>query len=107
MATLIIGSKGSMGTRYLSILKSLDEDTWGVDIESPPEYIIKKAAEADRTIVCTPTEIHYQYLKQIIPLGKPILCEKPITKSTKEVEKILTESQRCKTPFTMTFQYSE
>lgn len=96
-----------MGTRYRAILDYLNEEVWGVDIETPPEDILRMASDADRTIICTPTENHYNVLKRIIPLGKPVLCEKPITKSTKDVEKILVACQSYKTPFTMTFQYSE
>jgi len=69
--------------------------------------VMQMAADAERIILCTPTENHFQYLQNLIPLQKPILCEKPITKKLSELEKVLSTVENHKTPFSMTFQYSE
>lgn len=105
--TLIIGSLGSMGTRYRAIMRYLDVNFASADVHNTEEQILADAKLADQIVVCTPTENHFQWLKKIIPMGKPILCEKPITKNLKELEVILSLANKFKTPFNMTFQYSE
>ena len=109
MSTLIIGASGSMGARYRSILQYLGEQFVGSDIAlgMTEGEIFKKTANAERIILCTPTENHYQWLQKLVPLGKPILCEKPITKSLEELENIFNLLKNYETEFSMTFQYSE
>lgn len=107
MATLIIGSEGSMGKRYQAILKHLGEPFWCVDIANSASTISEKMLAAKRTILCTPTDNHFSYLEKLIPLGRPILCEKPISKSLREMDKILDLTLKYNTDFSMTFQYSE
>lgn len=102
--TLIIGSEGSMGKRYQAILRHLGENFSCADIGMP---ILPKHRICDRYIVCTPTDTHYNILKSIIPLGKPILCEKPITKSLTALADIFSMCKQYNTQFNMTFQYSE
>ncbi len=104
---VIVGSEGSMGKRYQAILKHLEIPFSGVDINHSEHYISEKCFAAEKIILCTPTENHFAYLKKLIPLGKPILCEKPISKSLKEMEKIFSAVESYKTPFSMTFQYTE
>lgn len=107
MSNLIIGANGSMGKRYQAILKHLDEPAWCVDKDHDANTIFERAMKADRIIICTPTETHFSFLKKLLVLGKPILCEKPITKHLPELMEIFKLSKKHSTPFTMMLQYSE
>jgi scyllo-inositol 2-dehydrogenase (NAD+) len=40
-------------------------------------------------VVATPTQTHYDVLTEVIKTGKPIFCEKPITYTLEEAEKIV------------------
>lgn len=102
--TLIIGSEGSMGKRYQAILRHLGEQFMCIDLNSTHSVEIENC---DKFILCTPTNTHYKILKTLVPHEKPILCEKPVTKDLSELSNILAECKYHKTPFNMTFQYSE
>ena len=43
---------------------------------------------ADAVYVVTPHPSHYQYVKQAVELGKPVLCEKPFTVSGAETKEL-------------------
>lgn len=45
--------------------------------------------EIDAIVVATPTQTHYDVLVDCIATGKPIFCEKPITYTLEEAEKIV------------------
>ncbi|MDO5547810.1 MAG: Gfo/Idh/MocA family oxidoreductase [Eubacteriales bacterium] len=44
--------------------------------------------DVDAIVVATPTQTHFPILMDCIATGKPIFCEKPITFTTEEAEKI-------------------
>ncbi len=44
----------------------------------------------DAVVVATPTQTHYDVLMDVIATGKPIFCEKPLTFTVEEAEKIMT-----------------
>ena len=46
-------------------------------------------AEVDACILCTPPHVRNGILKDSITVGKHVLCEKPLTPSTKETKEIL------------------
>lgn len=104
---LIIGCEGSMGKRYQAILKWLRIPYVGIDQFHTADYVQKTLSESSRIILCTPTENHFSYLEKLIPIGNPILCEKPISKSLNEINKIFKLVEKYKVDFSMTFQYSE
>jgi len=105
--TLIIGSEGSMGTRYKAILKHLGENFQCTDVMHSEEHVLEKAEKADQIIVCTPTPSHAVILRNVIPTGKKILCEKPISKSLNELDEIFNLCHKHNSNFNMTFQYQE
>lgn len=107
MSTLIIGSEGSMGKRYQTILKHLGEKYWCVDKQNYIHEILSRVMNSDRVILCTPTDTHFELLMAIIPLGVEVLCEKPVTKNLKELEHIFRAVEKHKTGFTMVHQYKE
>lgn len=81
---LVIGSEGSMGKRYQAILNSMRFKYDCVDPLRKDDNISMFMNEYTHFIVASPTDTHYEWLTKLIPLDKPILCEKPIVKDTKE-----------------------
>lgn len=77
----VFGSSGSMGRRYLAILKYLKIQTVPIEVND-----IWDTHTFDRCIVATPTDSHFDLLTDLIHLGKPILCEKPLSKDLKEIK---------------------
>lgn len=84
---LIIGSEGSMGRRYQSILKYLKVDFGCYDIKIMGSY--PDFNKYDAFIVCTPTFDHEVTLLSLQKYNKPILCDKPIIKDSQKVAEIL------------------
>lgn len=107
MSVLIIGHLGSMGKRYSAILKHLGVKHYGVDKDFTKRDIVKAADNFQRIILCTPTHTHISLLRDLIPLGKPILCEKPITTDLDQLEEVLELLNKYKTYFSMVMQYQE
>ena len=105
MSVLIIGSLGSMGKRFSAILAWQGVKHVGVDKDTSLTFLNQQLSICDSIILCTPTQTHYELLLKLIPLGKPILCEKPITKDLDELAEILELVTEYKTPFTMMMQY--
>ena len=101
---LLIGARGSMGRRYAAILRYLNVPYVGHDVESTAERVVEDVASAEifGTIIATPTATHYGYWRLLDPLGKPILCEKPLTKSPAEMEEMLNG----RSPLRMMTQYA-
>ena len=81
---LLIGAKGNMGRRYSLILKHLGEDVREVDLGDRLD-----ASGCKAIVIATPTPTHYELIKHCAGYGLPILCEKPITQSLKELEELL------------------
>lgn len=52
------------------------------------------ANEFDKAIIATPTDTHYEFCKMLIEIGKPFLCEKPMSKSIEECEELVALDQR-------------
>ncbi len=80
----ILGVNGNMGRRYASILKYLDIGVTGHDAET---YDIHQMQDADGFIIATPTEDHLRHCQWLFQFHKPILCEKPLTKSMADLDK--------------------
>lgn len=87
MKVLVCGSLGSMGRRYVAILRYLREEVIEADIGDPWwEW------EFDRVIIATPTDRHSSDIRIAITKGKPTLCEKPITQDTETVRALAFEA---------------
>ena len=62
---------------------------FGKQFEGIPCASADKAMElADAVYVVTPHPAHYQYVKQAIEMGKPVLCEKPFTVKADETKEL-------------------
>ena len=104
----LIGSEGSMGKRYQAILRHLQfpflvYDTCFMSLDN----ILAQAKRCDRIIIATPTDTHVRYLRELLPSGKPILCEKPITKNLDEIEALHEWCNENGYTYNMVMQYKE
>jgi hypothetical protein len=102
MTVLVIGGMGNMGRRYCSILSYLQHPFRILDkhnLHEGPELI----AVCDKYIIASPTSNHLEQLKQLLPLGRPILCEKPLSKSHKSLKRVLEKYED--TPLCMVVNY--
>lgn len=79
----IVGILGNMGTRYKTICEYLGHEVYGRDKFFPSKFSPK---EADCFIIATPTESHIDDIGEYSSYGKPILCEKPLTKDIERLE---------------------
>lgn len=106
MSTLILGSNGSMGKRYQAILRYLGRPFHGIDLATDASSVSSAIESAQSYIIATPTETHLDFVRRLAPLGKPILCEKPLAKTQVDLEQFfeLLASYR-ETPFRMMLQY--
>lgn len=105
MKILILGSEGSMGTRYRACLTHLgySYDTFDVRVNGSFHPPFDKYTHV---AICTPTHTHFELLKELIPMNKEILCEKPITKNIEELILIKNLIEKHKSRVIMMLQYS-
>lgn len=106
MSVLIIGGKGSIGTRYQAVLRYLDKPFVVADVEHSQAQTLEMAKKSDGVIIASPTDSHSDWIHALSPLRKPILCEKPVCKDLSELSRVLMRVSGDKTPFKMVFQYS-
>lgn len=106
MKVLLVGSAGSMGTRYQSILKYIDVPFVPVDKHTTSEEIFRAAEGCDRIILATPTDIHLRCLEIFHRYKVPILCEKPLSKDINELVAIkdLVLSEKIKLRMVMQYE---
>ena len=90
MRILVLGSAGSMGRRYVSILKSLKQDVVGHDSAHGEVGLARLLdwVRPDAAIVATPTNTHYGICCRLYTARVDFLCEKPISKYPGDVERI-------------------
>lgn len=80
---LLLGSEGNIGKRYKAILRDLDIPFIGIDPKLHNEHFVKDT-DFDKAIIAVPTEYHFALCNLMMDLGKPFLCEKPLSKNTDE-----------------------
>lgn len=102
---LLIGAKGSMGRRYIAILKSLGRDIIPIDIEDDSRSIAQRAQDANGIIIASPTQFHVEHVRLLANHGIPIMCEKPLAKNMGDVDEILSLIQKKNLHFRMVMQY--
>jgi hypothetical protein len=105
MKVFIYGLNGNMGQRYKTICQSLGHEVGGHDV-TPFESSFSRF-EADRIIVATPTSTHAEILHGIVALKKPVLCEKPVTKSRRDLYELVERYRTYGTPLSIVSQYDE
>lgn len=98
---LVVGSRGSMGSRYLAILRHLKVDAVGVDLGDPiPE-------DFDSVIIASPTSLHVDHVKVYAAFGVPMLVEKPLAKTMDEALACCDWLDQHAVPIRMVNQYRE
>jgi scyllo-inositol 2-dehydrogenase (NAD+) len=90
-ASNVLRSKGANLIAVSDTAKdSLDRAIKDFDVEGYSSYMdLIMDPEVEALVVATPTQTHYEILKEAIKSGKPIFCEKPITYTLEEAEKIV------------------
>ena len=58
----------------------------------------------DGYVVATATNAHVEILKSLLPLGKPILCEKPISLTVEETDEVIATAEKFGTQIQVGFQ---
>lgn len=107
MRILIIGWKGGMGQRYRALLENIGIDVVGIDSTLGTDlgfYNLNKTERSkltgngftplkdikyDKAIIATPTNTHYDEAVKLAILGKPFLCEKPVSKNPADIDDII------------------
>ena len=92
MKVLLIGGLGSIGRRYQAILRAFDVEFEIYDVHN--QFTPLRKLSFDKALVCTPTESHYSYCMELIHMGKPFLCEKPLSRDLYECTQIRDEAQK-------------
>lgn len=93
-----------MGKRYIAVFESLKIQWLG--FEKNFEFKNNwqdQLGQCSHIIIATPTNTHMRLLIQLDKFGKPLLCEKPITKTPEEFRLI----RSVQSPLTMVMQYVE
>lgn len=109
MNICIIGNSGNMGSRYQkkieSIVSTQPIHITGYEID---DFNNKKPLPiANKFLVCTPTNSHYEVLKFVMDQSRaPILCEKPISKNINEVMELCDIAQNKKIRLNMVNNWS-
>ena len=85
MQILLIGGYGSIGRRYAAILKNLKAnfDIYDITVRTEPKF-----EKYDAFIIASPTDTHLDYLKKLQVYQRPILCEKPVSKTPGDIPEI-------------------
>lgn len=105
MSVLIVGSEGSMGKRYQAIFTYFGIPFSKVDIHSTPESVMDLSSSAKRIVIASPTHTHAKLIEAFSSVGKPILCEKPLSTDINELEIIKSLVRTKKINLTMMMQY--
>lgn len=104
----LVGSEGSMGKRYQAIFNYLNVPYVALDrLKQTADEIDKEVEEADRILIATPTPTHTELLRKYLPLKKPILCEKPVSKNIDELIELHAWCARSGYSYQMVMQYKE
>lgn len=104
----IIGANGSMGKRYQAILSYLGEKFIPLDRDSTDEIqILQMCMNCDRVILASPTQTHVDWLYKLLPLGKKVLCEKPVSKNIDDLNELMFFCNKNGYVFDMVMQYAE
>jgi len=86
MSRILVIGVGSIGKRYMAIIKYLGHEAIGVDINRGPYSL--ESFDFDKAIVCTPTDSHFEPAYALAYMDKPFLIEKPVSKQILEIKKI-------------------
>ncbi len=60
--------------------------------------------DADAFVITTGTDTHLEHLERLLPLGRPVLCEKPIALTLADTRRAIALAEHHATPFQIGFQ---
>lgn len=116
MKIAILGS-GRMGDIRAQVLKQSGADITIINRTAERAIALAKKLDCaysdfsllsretfDGYVVATATNSHLAHLNQLIPLGKPILCEKPISLNVDETEQVILDAKKFGTQIQIGFQ---
>ena len=63
-----------------------------------------RITDADAFVVTTGTDTHLAHLEHLLPLGRPVLCEKPIALTLADTRRAIELAEQYATPFQIGFQ---
>ena len=104
---LILGADGNMGRRYCAIMDFLGLPYYREDKDGIRHACPAHDKPFDGIVIATPTSLHVEHIRKYMPLGLPILCEKPITKDLAALEALLDEADERGVSIAMVDQYRE
>jgi len=83
---------------------------WGIqgfpDVPAMIRAWKKGQVEIDYAVVATPNHAHYEAAKACIEAGLPVVCEKPMTITVEESEKLAAIVKQKKVPFVLAHTYT-
>jgi len=103
MRVLVVGGLGSIGRRYCAILRYLGIEYEVLDIQKmridgsallTDNIFDLNDCVFDKAIIATTTDTHFRYCKRLIEIGKPFLCEKPLSKNLEECKELVELDQQ-------------
>lgn len=91
----IAGATGRQGKRWRDTVDGLGYKPvpFRQRTETPEEWVIR----VPRVIIATPVESHYGIAGAALRAGKPVLCEKPLAATRKDVTNLILDAQLYKT----------
>ena len=96
MNVLLLGAEGSIGSRYAAILKHLRIKFTPLEARDSLEAIPCNGTPVTHALVATPTETHIELCNQLLDMGLPFLCEKPLSMDVKASDNLLRRIRRMK-----------
>jgi hypothetical protein len=92
MEILVVGSNGTTGKRYCTILKMLGCTV--IEYDAIHARNNQRFSRSDGVIIATPTHLHKEHFERAIRIGnKKILIEKPVSKINGDIEDMIVEAQ--------------
>jgi hypothetical protein len=95
-----------MGLRYRRILDAMGHTYKRFDQDHNVRDLFWMARGCDGILIATPTMTHQRFVEMLVPLRKPILCEKPLATQMTQVFDMLERASHYRTPFRMVNQYA-
>lgn len=102
----IVGNRGNMGRRYGAVLRHLGVTVGGHDVGEEALNPFSLRRMFDGVLIATPTACHLDNLLTYLPVGLPILCEKPLSTDVAAVREFdRRHGELCQQLVTMVNQY--
>ncbi|OGV69522.1 MAG: hypothetical protein A3K19_27870 [Lentisphaerae bacterium RIFOXYB12_FULL_65_16] len=96
-------SKGTDGRKAYAIWDDVQDrgQRYATQFQTRFEPNLKKLLrdpKVDGFLICAENTRHLPLLRKVLPVGKPVFCEKPLTSSLRDARKAAELQQKCRTP---------